>query len=80
MWPYKVNLLIKSPSLCYMAARTKINHNYMIQLQKEERRSPFEVGVNGMPVQPTHDDMATGHVISGARLLSPLGVDTIVTK
>ena len=27
--------------------------------EKEERRSPFKVGVNGMPVRPTHDDMAT---------------------
>ena len=36
--------------------------------------------MNEMPVQPTHDDMATGHAINGAGLLTPLGVDTIVTK
>ena len=34
--------------------------------------------MNEMPVRPIHDDMATGHAISGAGLLIPLGVDTIV--
>ena len=34
--------------------------------------------MNKMSVRPTHDDMATGHTISGAGLLTPLGVDTIV--
>ena len=38
----------------------------------------FEVGVNEMSVRPTHDDMATGHTISGAGLLTPLRVDTMV--
>ena len=36
--------------------------------------------MNEMPVQPIHDDMFTGHAISGARLLTPLRMDTIVTK
>ena len=36
--------------------------------------------MNEMPVQPTQDDMSTGHAISGTRLLIPLEVDTIVTK
>ena len=48
--------------------------------KKKECRSSFKVGVNEMPVRPIHDDMATGHAISGAGLLTPLGVDTIVTK
>ena len=36
--------------------------------------------MNEMPVRPTHDDMAIGHVISGVGLLIPLEMDTIVTK
>ena len=51
-----------------------------IRQEEEERRSFFKVGVNKMSVRPTHDDMATGHAISGAGLLTPLGVDTIVIK
>ena len=47
--------------------------------KKKKNADPlFEVGVNEMPVQSTHDDMATSHAISGAGLLIPLGVDTIV--
>ena len=52
-----------------------------MKLQKKKNADPlFKAGVNEMPVQPTHDDMAIGHAISGARLLTPLRVDTIVTK
>ena len=40
----------------------------------------FKVGVNKISVRPTRDDMATCHAISGAGLLTPLGVDTLVTK
>ena len=36
--------------------------------------------MNEMPVQPTHGDMATSHANSGVGLLTPLKVDTIVTK
>ena len=36
--------------------------------------------MNEMPVRPIHDDMSIGHAINGARLLTPLKVDTIVTK
>ena len=48
--------------------------------KKKKRRSSFKVGVNEMPIQFTHDDMATGHAISGARLLTPLEMNTIVIK
>ena len=49
-------------------------------IQKKKNVDPlFKVGVSEMPVRPTHDDMATGHAISGAGLPIPLGVDTIVT-
>ena len=48
--------------------------------KKKNVNSLFKVGVNEMPVRPTHDDMATWHAISGVGLLTPLGVDTIVTK
>ena len=47
--------------------------------EEEECRSFFKVGVNEMPVQPTHDVISRGHVISGAGLLTPLGIDTIIT-
>ena len=36
--------------------------------------------MNEMSVQPTHGGMATGHANSGVGLLTPLRVDTIVTK
>ena len=50
-------------------------------MKKKKNADPlFKVSVNEMFVQPTHDDMAIGHAISGAGLLTPLGVDTIVTK
>ena len=48
--------------------------------KKKKSQTSFKVGMNKMPVQPIHDVMSTGHAISGARLLTPLGVDTIVTK
>ena len=35
--------------------------------------------MNEMPVRPTYDVMSIGHVISGARLLTPLRVNIIVT-
>ena len=38
------------------------------------------INVIEMPVQPTLDIMSIGHNINGARLLTPLGVGTIVTK
>ena len=34
--------------------------------------------MNKMSIRPNHDDLATGHTISGAGLLTPLGVDLIV--
>ena len=45
--------------------------------KKEECRSFFKVGVNEMPIRPTHDDMSIGHAISGARLLTPYRVDKV---
>ena len=36
--------------------------------------------MNEMFVQPTHGVMPTGHDISGVGLLTPLGMDTIVTN
>ena len=36
--------------------------------------------MNEMHVRATDDDIATGHAISGAGLLTPLRVGTIVTK
>ena len=36
--------------------------------------------MNEMSVRPTHGGMATGHANSGVGLLTPLRVDTIVTK
>ena len=48
--------------------------------KKKRNADPlFKVGVNEMPLRRTHDDMATGHAIIGAGLLTPLAVDTIVT-
>ena len=52
----------------------------MLWKKKKKNIDPLlKVDVNEMPVRPTHDDMATGHTISGVGLLTPLGVDTIVT-
>ena len=54
--------------------------NFIGIAKKRKNADPFlKVSVNKMSVRPTHDDMATGHAISGARLLTPLGVNTIVT-
>ena len=50
------------------------------QKKKEERRSSFKVGMNKMFVRPTHDVMSTEHAIAGVGLLTPLGVDPVVTK
>ena len=36
--------------------------------------------MNEMPIRSIHDDMSTRHANSGAGLLIPHGVDTIVTK
>ena len=51
-----------------------------VKAKKEERRTFFKVGVNKMLARPTHDVMPIGHAISGAGLLTPLGVDTIVIR
>ena len=48
--------------------------------EEEERQTFFKVGMNKMPIQPTHDVMSIEHAINGAGLLIPLGVDTIITK
>ena len=49
--------------------------------KKKKNTEPFfKVGVNEMPVRPTHGDMSTGHANSGAGLLTLLRVGTIVTK
>ena len=49
--------------------------------KKKKNADPlFKVGMNEMPVRPTHGDMSTGHAISGAGLLTLLRVGTIVAK
>ena len=40
----------------------------------------FEVSMNKMSIRSTHGVMPSGHDISGVGLLTPLEVDTIVTK
>ena len=56
------------------------SHRTNIEKKKKKNVDPlFKVGVNEMPVRSTHDDMAIGHAIIGVGLLTPLGVDTIVT-
>ena len=56
-------------------------HQILEPLKKKKNADLFfKVGVNEMPVRPTHGDMSTGHAISGAGLLILLGVGTIVTK
>ena len=56
----------------------------MKKIWQEERKKKnadlFEVSGNEMSVRPTHGGMATGHVNNGVGLLTPLRVDTIVTK
>ena len=46
----------------------------------KECQSFLKVGVNEMPVRPIHNDMSTGHTINDAGLLTPLGINTTVTK
>ena len=56
-----------------------------LALERRERRNvdPGRISMIEMPVRPTLDIMSTGHSISGAGLLTPLGVGTMgarVTK
>ena len=46
--------------------------------EEEEDHSSIEVDVNKMSVRPDHNTIPLGHDISGARLLTPLRMDTIV--
>ena len=48
--------------------------------EQEKHQSSFKVGVNEMLLRSIHNDMSTGHAITGAGLLIPLEVNTIVTK
>ena len=54
-------------------------HVFILDLKKNAEPF-FKVGMNEMPVRPTHGDMSTGHANSGAGLLTLLRVGTIVTK
>ena len=48
--------------------------------EREEALTFSGISVIEMPVRPTLGIMTTGHDVGGARLLTPIGVGTIITS